>query len=136
MKSTGPQAKLTVYLWVGSPLFTPRRSPLFAAQRRRKLKPRRSGRSPLNWGCNEIARYVGIAAPGGRVRRKNAMDILEKLRLADTELTQQAVTEIEELRLRKEQMREVCRQLAEQLYITNSASDCGEDAAIARATRH
>ena len=46
------------------------------------------------------------------------MDILEKLRLADTELTQQAVTEIQQLRVHAERMREVCRQLAEQLYIT------------------
>jgi hypothetical protein len=64
------------------------------------------------------------------------MDILEKLRLADTELTQQALTEIERLRVHAERMREVCRQLAEQLYITDSMSDCGEDAAIARTTRH
>ena len=65
------------------------------------------------------------------------MDILEKLRLADTELTQQAVTEIEQLRVHAERMREVCRQLAEQLYITDSISAFGaEAAAIARATRH
>jgi hypothetical protein len=64
------------------------------------------------------------------------MDILEKLRLADTELTQQAVTEIEQLRVHAERMREVCKQLVEQLYTTDSISDCAEDAAIARATRH
>ena len=64
------------------------------------------------------------------------MDILEKLRLADTQLAQQAASEIEQLRFHAVQMREVCKQLVEQLYTTNSMSDCGEDAPIARATRH
>ena len=57
-------------------------------------------------------------------------------RLADTQLAQQAASEIEQLRFHAAQMREVCKQLVEQLYTTNSMSGCGEDAAIARATRH
>jgi hypothetical protein len=64
------------------------------------------------------------------------MDIIERLRLTDLQLAQEAAGEIEWLRAHAANMRAVCQDLAERLHAINPTSTCGEDAEIARKTLH
>jgi hypothetical protein len=64
------------------------------------------------------------------------MDMVERLRLTDLQLDQEAANEIEWLRDHSVKMRQVCQELAERLHAIDPTSTCGEDAEIASATLH
>jgi hypothetical protein len=64
------------------------------------------------------------------------MDIIERLRLTDLQLAQEAAGEIEWLRAHAVEMRAVCQDLAERLHAIDPASTCGEDAEMEGPTLH
>ena len=64
------------------------------------------------------------------------MDIIERLRLTDLQLAQEAAGEIEWLRAHAVKMRAVCQDLAERLHATDPASTCGEDSEMVDPTLH
>ena len=64
------------------------------------------------------------------------MDIVERLRLTDQPLNEEAASEIASLRAHAVKMRQVCQDLAERLHAIDPTSTCGEDAEIARKTLH
>ena len=64
------------------------------------------------------------------------MDIIERLRLTDLQLAQEAAGEIEWLRAHAVKMRAVCQDLAERLHDTAPTSTCGEDSEMADPTLH
>ena len=64
------------------------------------------------------------------------MDIVERLRLTDQQLAQEAADELERLRAHAVKMRAVCQDLAERLHAADPTSTCGEDAEMACPTLH
>ena len=64
------------------------------------------------------------------------MDIVERLRLTDQPLNEEAASEIVGLRAHAVKMRQVCQDLAVRLHAIDPTSTCGEDAEIARKTLH
>jgi hypothetical protein len=64
------------------------------------------------------------------------MDIVERLRLTDLQLAQEAANEIERLLAHAVKMRLVCEELAERLGAVDPMSSFGEDAEIASPTLH
>jgi hypothetical protein len=64
------------------------------------------------------------------------MDIVERLRLTDQPLNEEAASEIVGLRAHAVKMRRVCQDLAERLHAIYPSSSCREDAEIARKTLH
>ena len=64
------------------------------------------------------------------------MDIVERLRLTNVQLAQEAANEIERLLAHAVKMRIVCEELAERLEAVDPMTTFGEDADIASPTLH
>jgi hypothetical protein len=64
------------------------------------------------------------------------MDIVERLRLTDLQLAQEAANEIERLLAHAVKMRLVCEELAERLGAVDPMGTFGEDAETASPTWH
>ena len=64
------------------------------------------------------------------------MDIVERLRVINESINQEAASEIVELRIHAAKMRQVCQALAERLYAIDPTMTNDEDAAIGSRTFH